>query len=129
MDLDCSGFATGLKIISEPMKVKNKILLITLALGLAGTPLVAQPSTAELKEPTAIRVVGPVVPYDFARMQVRGNVEVTFRINEKGRPTDITVEEASHSEYAESVKNALRQWRFEEPMQSGIKYRLPVIFN
>jgi TonB family protein len=113
------------------MKVKNRNLLIALAMLVAGSGeiLSAEPETAELREPEAIRIVEPIVPYEFTRYNIRGNVEVTFRIDEAGRPDEIVVETATHNEFAESVKNALRQWRFERPEVPGMKYRLPVIFN
>lgn len=112
------------------MKVENNnVLTALLLLILGGGTLMAQPATAELREPEVIRVVEPEVPYDFARYQISGKVEVTFRLDETGRTRDIVVVESSHPEYAESVKNALRMWRFEQPEQVGIKYRLPVLFN
>jgi TonB family protein len=113
------------------MKYKAKhamMALLLLALG-NGVSLLAQPETAELREPEAVRVVAPVVPYDFARYGITGAVDVTFRIDDEGRTRDIEVESASHHEYAQSVVNALRGWRFEAPDVAGIKYRLPVRFN
>lgn len=112
------------------MKIQtNKTLTALFLLVLGSAALVAVPETTELREPEAIKVVVPVVPYDFARYDISGEVEVTFRIDDEGRTQDIVVETASHQEYAESVMNALRQWRFEQPEVSGIKYRLPVLFN
>ena len=84
--------------------------LLLLALG-NGVSLLAQPETAELREPEAVRIITPVVPYDFARHRVTGAVDVTFRIDDEGRTRDIEVESASHHEYAQSVMNALRGWR------------------
>lgn len=112
------------------MKVeKNNALIALLLLVIGVGPMLAQPETAELREPETIRVVTPVVPYDFALLGIEGRVEVTFRIDEAGRTRDIEVENASHPEYAESVLNALRGWRFEQPEVAGRKYRLPVLFN
>jgi protein TonB len=109
----------------ETNKVRNALLLLML-----GTvALVAQPETAELREPEAIEVVKPVVPAEFARYGIEGRVDVTFRIDETGRTRDIEVVASSHTEYAESVKNALRKWRFEQPEVDGIIYHLPVVFN
>lgn len=112
------------------MKVETKklsIVLLTLVLGMGA--LVAQPSTAELREPEAIEIVTPVVPAEFVRYGIDGEVQVTFRIGEDGRARDIAVESATHREYGESVMNALRKWRFEQPEVAGIKYRLPVVFK
>jgi TonB family protein len=113
------------------MKDQSKnalIALLLLVLGNGGS-LLAQPETAELREPEAIRVVTPVVPHEFARYGITGDVQVTFRIDDEGRTRDIEVETASHHEYAQSVINALRGWRFETPDVPGMKYRLPVRFN
>ena len=112
------------------MKVENNRIRSALLLLVLGTgSLVAQPETAELREPRAIRVVEPMVSYTFGRYGITGKVEVTFQLNEQGHPRNIKVEAASHTEYAESVLNALRQWRFEQPEVAGITYRLPVLFN
>lgn len=112
------------------MKVEtNKVRTALLLLMLGASALVAQPETAELREPEAIEVVRPVVPVEFARYGIKGRVDVTFRIDENGRPRDIEVVASSHSEYAESVENALRKWRFEQPEVDGVIYRLPVLFN
>jgi TonB family protein len=107
----------------------NKTRLAFLLFILGGGTLLATPETMEMREPEAIKVVKPVVPYEFSRYEIEGEVEVTFRIDEQGRTQDIEVETASHPEYAISVKNALRQWRFEQPEVGGLKYRLPVLFN
>lgn len=113
------------------MKVETNTrkLIALLLLGLSGAALVAQPGTAELREPKAVEVVTPVVPAEFARYKVGGEVEVLFRIGEDGRPRDVEVVAASHTEYAESVVNALRKWRFEHENGGDVLYRLPVLFN
>ena len=54
---------------------------------------------------------------------------VTFLLAEDGRPQEIEVESATHDKYAESVKNALRQWRFAQPETADLKFRLPFVFN
>jgi TonB family protein len=69
------------------------------------------------------------VPQAFARQNISGRVEVSFKLDNAGQPRDIRVEKASHTEYAESVVNALRQWRFEDANATNVRYRLPVYFN
>lgn len=110
------------------MKVEKKITMVGLILFVFGTALWANPETTELREPVAVKVVVPVVPYSFASLGISGKVDVEFKIDENGRPRAIRVEDASHPEYAESVRNALRRWRFEEA-STEITYRLPVLFN
>lgn len=112
------------------MKVKysNQILTALLLL-ISGVGLLAQPETAEMREPAAIEVVKPVVPHEFIRLGITGSVDVTFRLDDEGRPQDIEVVKTTHRQYGESVTKALRQWRFEPPQQAGIRYLLPVVFN
>jgi TonB family protein len=113
------------------MKVEKKNALIALLLVMmgGGSLFAEAPETTDLREPMAIRVVNPAVPYPFARYGIKGSVEVVFRLDSDGIPRDIEVETASHPEYAESVENALRSWRFEEPVVADMKFRLPVLFN
>ena len=112
------------------MKIKNtNVLKALLLLFLGWGSLGAQPMTADLREPEAIEITTPVVPVEFARHRIAGQVAVTFRIDEKGRTRDIKVVDASHPRYGESVKNALRSWRFERPETTEVMYLLPVRFN
>lgn len=112
------------------MKVKNtNVLTALLLLFIGGISLGGQPMTTELREPEAIEITTPEVPVEFARHRITGEVAVTFRIDENGRTQDIEVVDASHRLYGESVKNALRTWRFERPETAGVLYLLPVRFN
>lgn len=114
------------------MKVESKYTLIVLIVSLltGGLLQATVPGGGEIREPEILRAVEPVVPPSFARYKVKGAVEVLFRIGEQGYPEKIEVESATHFEYAEAVKNALRSWRFEpRPEQTGVRFRLPVLFN
>lgn len=112
------------------MKVEINKLLIALTIMVPVPGLLASvPETTELREPEAIRVVKPIVPSEFSRYNITGDVEVTFNIDDTGDLYNIEVEQASHPEFAESVKNALRGWRFERPEVEGVRYRLQVLFN
>lgn len=115
------------------MKVTSKKTLMLLMLTLTGGGLLQAAMPAEqgqAHEPVILRSVEPIIPPEFARYGIDGEVEVLFRIDERGRPTEIKVENATHYEYAVAVKNALRSWRFERrPEQAGARFRLPVLFN
>jgi len=112
------------------MKVESKTTLIALMLLVAGTgPLLAAESETSFREPEVLRAVKPVVPPEFARYTIPGKVAVTFLLAEDGRPQEIEVESATHDKYAESVINALRQWRFAQPETADLKFRLPFVFN
>lgn len=114
--------------IRESMKVETHKKLIGLALLLAAGTLTGQPQTTELREPTAVKTVVPVVPYEMARHQIAGVVTVSFKVDSAGRPHDLRIEDASHDAYEQSVLNALRQWRFEQAA-SDVRYKLPFVFN
>lgn len=112
------------------MKVESKTTLIALMLFVLGAgPLMAAESEANIREPQVLRTVVPVVPPEFAQYEIPGEVKVVFRLSEDGEPKEIEVESATHYEYAESVRNALRQWQFEKPEHAEMKFRLPVYFN
>lgn len=114
------------------MKVESKYTLIVLIVSLltGGLLQATVPGDGIIREPEILRSIEPVVPPAFARYKVKGSVEVLFQIGANGRPEKIEVESATHFEYAEAVKNALRSWRFERhPEQTGVFFRLPVVFN
>ncbi|NBD37150.1 MAG: TonB family protein [Verrucomicrobia bacterium] len=112
------------------MKVESKTTLIALMLlVLVAGPLMAAEAETNIREPRVLRSVEPVVPPEFAQYDIPGEVKVVFRLSEDGEPEEIEVESATHYEYAESVRNALRQWQFEKPENVEMKFRLPVYFN
>jgi len=90
-------------------------------------------ATTELSEPVPTKVVAPIVPWEYQRAGITGEVDVTFVIDAAGRPRQIEVVTASHPEFADSVENALRSWRFELPEDghepNARTYKLPVRFN
>lgn len=110
----------------------NTILKLILVAALA-TPFVAVAQTAEKKEVAPVRIVEPVVPYEYAQMRITGNATLLFEINEEGRAVNIEVEDYSHPVFARSAENALRDWRFEPVKENGQpvtqKVRLPFVFN
>jgi TonB family protein len=108
---------------------------VLVALGglvVAALPAVASEPAETPAEPTATRVVSPMVPYEMRNLSEEAQVTVLFEITEKGMVRQVEVEEASHRMLAESVITAVRQWRFAPATIDGevtaVKVRLPVIF-
>jgi TonB family protein len=108
------------------MKLKYILLLPTL---LIGEILFAEPDTPGIITPQAIEVVEPEVPIMYARAKVQGEVMVRFKLNEQGEPENIQLESASNKVYGRVVEEAVKQWRFEPPMDTRAQYRLPVLIN
>jgi len=114
---------------NESMKMKRIILTVGL-LAIAGSLFGGIPESTEIREePKMVEVVTPVVPSALKRFELPGKVDVEFRLDDEGRPHSIKVVAASHDGYADSVVNALRQWRFESGLPENRVYRLPVRFN
>lgn len=114
----------------ESMKVNCIKAIIASTMAIVSVGLFAdEAETMELRHPQTLHVVSPSVPYELSRANVEGDVKVLFRIDESGRPHDIRIESASHVEYANSVKSALRSWRFEQPEQPDRLYGMPFLFR
>jgi TonB family protein len=112
------------------MKVKiHTTMLVMGMLLMAGGLFAETPATTDLKEPQAVRVVSPILPTEWARSGIQGEVKALFRLDDNGRPRDIRIESASRPELAASVKNALRSWRFEHSGDADVIYGLPFVFR
>jgi len=83
--------------------------------------------------PRPIRQVAPIYPLEFARNRVRGQVRLVFVVDAEGLVENIQIETASHPEFGESAREAVRQWRFQpgernqRPVRTRV--RLPIPFN
>lgn len=99
------------------MKSKTSIVLFGLLTMVLSGGFAAE--KAETAEPVLRKVVEPSVPHEYARYGVEGNVTVRFLVTENGEVRDVVVENASHPEYARSVTNAVRNWRFEPLRKEG----------
>jgi TonB family protein len=63
--------------------------------------------------PNPIVQSNPAFPSALKRGGIEGFVEVVFVVTANGKVRNIKISKASHREFAESVRNALRQWNFE----------------
>ena len=63
--------------------------------------------------PNPIVQSNPAFPSALKRGGIEGFVEVVFVVTANGKVRNIRISKASHREFAESVRNALRQWNFE----------------
>ena len=75
----------------------------------------------------------PMYPFNLRQAAIEGEVLVAFRVDPKGRVFDVSVINASHSEFGESVARAVLQWRFIPGTIRGeavtFKVQLPVTFR
>jgi TonB family protein len=113
------------------MKVKTSKMLAGLASVLFFGSTVFATEKAEVKVPTATKVVEPTMP--VTESSKKGEVTVLFRLSKEGRPLDIEVESSTSTALARSVENALSKWRFEgvtldERFETS-RYRLPFVFT
>lgn len=118
---------------NESMKViKTFALALLLSIGLAVSQGMAAPETLEIQAPVPNEVEVPSVPTEFRGLNIPGSVTVLFRVDETGIVRDLKVEDSSHPEYAESVVNAVRTWRFYPAEKNGVPVartvRLPFKF-
>lgn len=105
---------------------------LTLASLLVVLPALASAAAPIPGLPVVTKAVNPEVPVDLRG--VKGEVQVLFRITEDGTVQDLKVEEASHKEFAQSVADAVRLWKFEPVVDAEGNtitplVRLPVRFN
>jgi periplasmic protein TonB len=82
----------------------------------------------QLKTPLKLRY-----PMAMKRRGIEGTAMVSFVVDEKGRPRDIVVTEATNAEFAEAATEAISNLRYEPAVKDGkpVKTNMqqPVIFN
>ncbi len=122
----------GLNTNIGPMKMKTYLKLVVV-LALFAPIVVGATTLSTINTPVAYHKVTPKIPA-VSRDELKGEVLVLFRIDKEGRVQNIKVESAPTEEHAESVVNAVRQWRFEPVLNAEGKVvtplvRLPVRFN
>ena len=110
------------------MKYAKYILLMTTIATGAGLAQAAEQSAA-VEQPQAIKVVEPEVPYEMIRWEVRGEVTVSFQINDQGETENIIVRASDNTVYSEKVVEAVSQWRFTPPETQGVTYVQTVKFS
>lgn len=71
------------------------------------------------RQPRPIAAVSPQYPPELRRARVSGSVSVKFVVTADGLTQQITIESTTHEEFAESVRRALRNWRFEPGQKDG----------
>jgi TonB family protein len=83
--------------------------------------------------PMPVHRVVPEYPASLKQRGVEGNAFVEFRVDQKGRVSDVIVLETSEEEFGRSVVSAVLNWRFLPGTISGtpvrFKMRLPVRFR
>ena len=110
------------------MKYAKYILLMTtIATGAGLAQAATEPAVVE--KPQAIKVVEPDVPYEMTRWEVRGEVTVSFEINQQGVPENIIVRASDNTVYSEKVMEAVAQWRFVPPQVEGVTYVQTIKFS
>lgn len=119
----------NLNKLNHMKHLNTSITLILASLTLGGSLVQAVPETADLKSPQALKIVEPTVPANYARWGLPGHVVVEFQINEDGCTEKIRLVETTDRKYAENVRQAVRQWRFETPEIAGVTYRQAVNFS
>ena len=110
------------------MKIQNTIVSLSLII-LGGSLFGAGQETLKVREPRALEIVEPAVPVNYLRWGIPGHVLIEFKIDAEGCPQNIELVSYDDRRYAKSVKEAVRQWRFEQPEIAGLTYRLPVNFS
>ena len=110
------------------MKYTTYILMLTTIATGASLAQAAETSTVSEK-PQAIKVVEPEVPYEMTRWEVKGEVTVSFTINEQGQPENVSVQSSDNTVYSEKVLEAVQQWRFAPPKTAGVTYVQTIKFS
>lgn len=113
------------------MKTASKSVLL-LSLGML-TGLGASASTLEQTyldtcrkdpgSPVPIAVVTPAVSADYSGARV----DVQFIVDERGKPTNLTVKSATDDTLASAVMDAVKQWKFKPAERNGVPVATKVV--
>lgn len=71
------------------------------------------------RRPRRLRAVPPNFPLEFQQQGLRGVVKVVVLIDEEGNVTVEGVEEATHDDAVQPVRQAVSRWKFEPPQKDG----------
>jgi TonB family protein len=66
----------------------------------------------------------PLYPDEARRISLLGRVKIEMIVSEKGEPTDIRVVESAGEILDRAVVDAVRTWRYEPAMKSGVKVKV-----
>jgi protein TonB len=85
------------------------------------------------RRPQQIHAVAPVYPHVMQRAGVEGRVIVRFVCDKDGRVQNARVRNSSRMEFEKPALDAIRQWRFEPGVKSGVRVavnmELPLSFT
>ena len=63
--------------------------------------------------PKSIVTASPTYPPELKRARIEGRVDVIYIVSPQGNVKSVRITDATHRQFAESVRNALRRWTFE----------------
>ena len=66
-----------------------------------------------VRPPRMLTRVAPAFPDHLRQAEIEGQVRLTARITDNGMPSDVTVVEASHPDFATAAEDAVRNWTWE----------------
>ena len=69
--------------------------------------------------PRPIKQVAPRYPPELKRERVEGEVEIVFVVLEDGSIDDLRIKKMSNPAFAESLVEAVKQWKFEPGIKDG----------
>jgi len=81
--------------------------------------ITATPIKSKIIQPKAIRAEAPYYPMKAKRKKLQADVSVSFLVSERGRVTDITFDEETHSIFQREIKKTLKNWRFTPATMDG----------
>ena len=82
-------------------------------------------------QPKALIQPAPAYPTELKQARVEGNVSVIFIVSENGKVGSISIKNATHREFAISVREALRRTNFEPGKidNTPVPTRVRQVFN
>ena len=79
---------------------------------------------ASVSPPRQIAGSPPPFPDAARRLNLLGTVRVAMVVNERGEPTDLRVVESAGEILDRAVVDAVRKWRYEPAVKSGVKVKV-----
>lgn len=82
----------------------------------------------ELPQPlTIVRQATPRYPLIWRNAGIGGKVQLIFIVDEKGRPEEVQVVEASDAAFGEAAVEAVKQWRYKPVKVADKPVRVAVV--
>ncbi len=83
--------------------------------------------------PDAVKTPPPSYPGEWRDRDVKGEVQIAYLINEKGRTEQVQVIAANDEQFGHAAVAAVKQWRFRPAKKDGKSVRVlvshPIIFT